>query len=78
LSCQRLFSISPDDPLSASASLLWRKEFVRDDWNVNIQADTHMAVSKTHFIIKATLDAYEGDKKVFSNQWDCEIPRDHN
>jgi len=76
-SCRRLFSILPHDPLSATASLLWSKEFARKDWNVKIQADTHMSVTKSHFIIKATLNAYEGDNKVFSNQWDCEIPRDH-
>ncbi|MCP4767878.1 MAG: CocE/NonD family hydrolase [Gammaproteobacteria bacterium] len=76
-SSQRLFSILPNDPLSATASFLWRKEFARDDWKVSIQADTHMSVSKSHFIIKATLDAFEGDDKVFSNRWDCEIPRDH-
>jgi putative CocE/NonD family hydrolase len=74
---QRLFSILPGDPLSATASLLWRKEFGRDDWKVSIQADTQMSVSKSHFIIKATLDAFEGEDRVFSKQWDCEIPRDH-
>ena len=77
-SCQRLFSILPDDPLSASAKLIWRKEYARGDWNVKIHADTHMSVSASHYIIKATLNAFEGDSKIFSNQWDCEIPRDHN
>lgn len=76
-SCRRLFSILPDDPLSANASIAWRKEYARGDWNVSIHADTHMSVSKTHYLIKATLNAFEGDTKVFSNQWDCEIPRDH-
>jgi putative CocE/NonD family hydrolase len=76
-SVRRHFSILPDDPLSASVSFKWRKEFARDDLKLNIKADTHMSVSKSHFIIKATLDAYEGKDKIFSNQWNCEIPRDH-
>jgi hypothetical protein len=74
---QRLFSILPDDPLSATASFKWGKEFARDDLKLRIQANTHMSVSKSHFIIKATLDAFENDNKIFSNHWDCEIPRDH-
>jgi len=76
-SCQRLFSILPDDPTSATASLLWSKEFARDNWKVSIHADTQMSVTKHHYRIKATLKAFENGSKVFSNQWDCEIPRDH-
>jgi len=76
-SCRRLFSIHPDDPLSASASVSWRKEYARDDWRVSIRADTHMTASESHFEIRASLDACAGDDIVFSNQWDCKIPRDH-
>ncbi|MBC8242275.1 MAG: CocE/NonD family hydrolase [Alphaproteobacteria bacterium] len=76
-SCHRLFSITPDDPLSAAASLKWRKEYARGDWNVRIEADTHMTVTHDHFIITATLDAFEGDARAYSNQWNCRIPRDH-
>ncbi|NQV43612.1 MAG: CocE/NonD family hydrolase [Rhodospirillales bacterium] len=76
-SLHRLFPILPDDPLSAEASLSWRKEFSRGDWNVKIEADTHMAVTNDHYIITATLDAYEGDVRAYSKEWNCKIPRDH-
>jgi putative CocE/NonD family hydrolase len=76
--CKYQFSIAPDDPLSATADLNWRKEFARGDWKVEIHAVTRMSVTRENYIIQATLDAFEGSDKVFSNQWDCEIPRDHN
>ncbi len=76
-SCHRLFSITPDDPLSAEATLKWRKEYARGDWSIRIEADTHMTVTRDHFIITATLDAFEGGARAFSNQWNCRIPRDH-
>jgi putative CocE/NonD family hydrolase len=76
--CKSRFTIVPDDPLSATANLNWRKEFARGDWKVEVHAVTRMSVTREHYIIQATLDAFEGSDKVFSNQWDCEIPRDHN
>ena len=76
--CKYQFTIVPDDPLSATASLNWRKEFSRGDWKVEVHALTEMSVTRENYIIQATLDAFEGSDKVFSNQWGCEIPRDHN
>ena len=76
-SCHRFYSIAPDDPTSAEVTLKWRKEYARDAWHVVIHAITHMSVTRDHYIITATLDAYEGDTRAFSNQWNCRIPRDH-
>lgn len=76
-SCHRVFSILPDDPLSAEATLTWHKEFTRDNWEVRIEAKTHMTVTRDDFVIAATLDAFEGDTRAYSNQWNCWISRDH-
>jgi uncharacterized protein len=76
-SARRLYAIRPDDPLSAEARIHWTKDFARDGFSVHIDARTHMRVSREHFLITATLDAYEGETRVFSKEWDCRIPRDH-
>ena len=34
--------------------------------------------TKTDFIVYATMDAYEGDKRVFSRSYDYVIPRNGN
>lgn len=50
--------------------------FVRDDWSAYTRTRTILTSTKTHFIIRATLDAYEGDVRIFSRTWDERIERD--
>ena len=37
-----------------------------------------MRADKTHFLIEASLDAYEGKERILTRQWDERIPRDFN
>jgi len=37
---------------------------------------TVLTSTRTHFRIRATLDAYEGDARIFSKSWDEKIARD--
>lgn len=76
-STRRIYTIRPDDPLSATAAISWRKEFRREGFAVRILADTRMTAAEDHFLITATLDAYEGEARAFSREWTCHIPRDH-
>ena len=76
-SSRRRYSITSTDPRSAEASLSWTKDYVRDNWSVSILADIHMSVTEDHYLIHAELDAYEGEARAYSNQWNCKIPRDH-
>lgn len=76
-STHKIYQIKADDPLSARADITWKKEYHRGDFRVDIEAKTHLSVTREHFHLKATLDAYEGKARVFSKEWDCLIPRDH-
>jgi hypothetical protein len=35
-----------------------------------------MTVTREHFLIAATVDAYEQDTRVFSKEWSAKIKRD--
>lgn len=48
----------------------------RGDWQVRTVTRTVLTSTRTHFRIQATLDAYEGDARVFARSWDETIPRD--
>ena len=72
------YAIHPDDPLSARVGVAWTKHYGRGDWRVRIEARTRMRASGSHFHLAATLDAFEGETRVFSREWDCKVPRDHN
>jgi hypothetical protein len=76
-SAHRFYSIDPDDPLSADARTHWRREYGRGDFRILIDTRTHMHATATEFVITGTLDAYEGETRVFSREWDCRVPRDH-
>ncbi len=76
-SARRLYTVHPDDPLSAEANIRWRKEFSRDGFRVSVDARTQMRVTRDEFLIDGQLEAYEGEKRVFSRNWTCRIPRDH-
>lgn len=52
------------------------REFRRDDWKVKTITRTVLTSTRTDFIIRAILDAYEGDVRVYSRSFDERIPRD--
>nr|WP_298380394.1 CocE/NonD family hydrolase [uncultured Halomonas sp.] len=54
----------------------WKRTFRRGDWQVRTVARTLMTSNAEHFRMRATLDAYEGESRIFSKSWDEEIPRD--
>ena len=72
--CER--SLLAGDPLSARTVLTGENRFARPG-----QIDTRIAVScelscdATRFRIRARLDAFESEEKVFSREWDESIPR---
>ena len=49
--------------------------FQRGDWQVLTVTRTVLTSTATRFLIRATLDAYEGDVRVFSKSWDETVPR---
>lgn len=49
----------------------------RGEWKVRTVTRTVLTSTRTHFRIHATLDAYEGDARVFAKSWDETVPRDH-
>ena len=46
------------------------------DWSARTVTRTVLTSTATHFLIRATLDAFEGDVRVFEKSWDEAIPRD--
>ena len=69
------WSIHPDDPLSAKGWCHWTDELIRDATHLRTEARCEMTSDLTHFHLKARLDAYEGDEKVFSKELSESIPR---
>jgi hypothetical protein len=69
------YRIKADDPLSANAYFTWKRKYQRGDWSVWSETMLKVSCTGEDFALDATLDAYEGDKKVVSKRWNMTIPR---
>lgn len=75
-SCGReTYTIHPDDPLSARAECHWSEERSRGDWKVRTETWSAMTASKTHWHVTGRLEAFEGDQKILTREWDQKVKR---
>jgi hypothetical protein len=70
------YTYQGDDFNSVRGETLWERSFKRGDWHIRTITRTVLTSSATDFYLRAELDAYEGDKRVYSQNWDTVIPRD--
>ena len=68
--------IRADDPLSARAETHWTETVSRGDWRVRCESRTTMWSDRDTFHIEATLEAFEGDERVFEREWTRSVRRD--
>jgi predicted acyl esterase len=70
------WEVSPDDPLSARATITWDQRLRREGWSVQTLAETEMTGNATHLRMTARVTAWEGAEKVFEREETVEVPRD--
>ena len=70
------YGYDADDHQSLSGWCEWVRCFRRGDWEVRTESRTLLTADRTHFRIRATLDAYEGESRLFAHSWDTTIERD--
>ena len=71
------YTIKPDDPLSARLDTHYVRRYRRGDWAITCVTTIELTSSIDMFLLKATLEAREGDSVVKQQSWDLRIPRDH-
>ena len=49
--------------------------FRRDDWNVRIKTWAEMTATRDHFILSATVTAWDGEEVFHDVAWDHRIAR---
>ncbi|MCB2215786.1 CocE/NonD family hydrolase [Desulfofustis glycolicus] len=70
------YTYRKDDYDSLKGETLWERSFSRGDWSVRTVARTVLTSSRDHFFLRAELDAHEGEKRVFSENYDYTIKRE--
>lgn len=71
------YIIRPEDPLSAKAETHWSMTMGRGDWQVRTETYTRQWSDRDNFFIRAEMEAFEGEARVFHRVWDRKIPRDN-
>ncbi|MGK7346834.1 MAG: CocE/NonD family hydrolase [Candidatus Nitrospinota bacterium M3_3B_026] len=71
-----LYTYRGDDFRTLKAETRTERAFRRGGWSVRTTTRTVLTSDAENFHIRAELDAYEGDKRVYSENWDRTIPRD--
>jgi len=66
-----------DDHRSLQGETRTERIFRRGNWSVRTATRTLLSADTEYFYIHAELDAWEGDNRVFSENWQRKIPRDH-
>ncbi|GAA0530826.1 CocE/NonD family hydrolase [Saccharopolyspora thermophila] len=65
-----------DDFNSVCGEIDWEMGFRRGTWAVRTRTRTVLRSTPTEFLLHAQLDAYEGENRVRSQNWQERIPRD--
>jgi hypothetical protein len=71
------YEIADGDPASARCWTRFEMERRRGDWRVRTETRTELRCTRTHFLLTAGLDAYEGAARVFTRNWRLTVPRDN-
>jgi hypothetical protein len=50
--------------------------FARGAWSTRIETRQSLTCTETGFRLRAELDAFEGEARVCSRNWDLTLPRD--
>lgn len=81
--CEEIYSILPNDPLSASANITWNYQVSRDQWQVHVVSKMKVTADDHYFYIKASQLAYENLDRhddttkslVHEKHWDEKVIR---
>lgn len=66
-----------DDFDSVYGEVVADRSLERDDWSVRTRTRTVLRSDADHFHLHAELDAWDGEKRIYSRNWQRSIPRDH-
>jgi hypothetical protein len=69
------YAILPADPLSARMETHWTETRKRGSWSTRTETFTRMTATKSHWVLWARIEAFEGRKRVFVKEFAEEIER---
>jgi uncharacterized protein len=71
-----VYSIDPNDPLSAEVRCFAATELGRGDWLTRAEIRSEMTCDADRFLVRTALEAFENGDRVRRREWSFETPRD--
>ncbi|MGH9294596.1 MAG: CocE/NonD family hydrolase, partial [Acidimicrobiales bacterium] len=71
-----IFRMTPGDPLSAEIVSEREGRVARGSWRTTVRTRSTMSSTETSFLVTNILDAFEGERRVFTKTWHAIVPRD--
>jgi putative CocE/NonD family hydrolase len=65
-----------DDFTSPHGESTWTMRFARGSWRTRTETHASLRCTEDEFQVYATLDAFEGEERIFSREWSETVPRD--
>lgn len=73
---RQIFSVHPDNPLSARAETVWEYTHRRGDWSTRVRSENVMTADAREFRLFRKISAYMGNELMLEKTWDESVPRD--
>ena len=70
------YTIVEGEPLSAAARCEWTIELRRGDWQTRVETSSLLTADADSFLVTNSVDAYEGNTRVFASSRAFSVPRD--
>jgi predicted acyl esterase len=74
---RELWTIHPDDPLSARGETHWTQTLSREGWSVRTESRSTMRSTRENFHLTGRIEAFEDDRLVFERDFEETVARDH-
>ena len=71
------YAIHRDNPARAKTRIVCHQEYRRGSWNPKVDTEVSVTSDRTHFHIKGTVRAFEGETPFASRDFAQSIPRDN-
>ena len=72
---EEIWSIHPNDPLSAFGKTHWTEERARDEWSIRTETYSTMTSDKDFFYLESRVEAFENNKNVFEKKMNKKVKR---
>jgi hypothetical protein len=71
-----VYRLVGEDPLSADMEFTQTQRLDRDNWKIRTETRARLTSTREDFLLSASVEAFEGDTRVYARVWNSRVPRE--